>query len=297
VTQAVNTNLLFAFNPPPGMALVPGGWFTMGDTLDGETDAVPVNVTVSAFYMDTNLVSYGLWQSVYFYATNAGYSFDLPGSGKAANHPVQTVDWWDVVKWSNARSQQAGLAPVYYTDAALTQVYTNGQATPYVNWGANGYRLPTEAEWEKAARGGLTEMRFPFGDTISSSQANYYGYPLSANNPDGYAYDVSTAVGYNPAFDTGSKPYTSPVGYFAPNGYGLCNMAGNVWEWCWDWYGTPYGLPTTNNPTGPAFGTVRALRGGGWLGDTPNVRCADRDSGGGPGFADDSQGFRCVRGL
>ena len=80
---------------------------------------------VSAFYMDTNLVSYSQWQSVYSYATNHGYGFDYAGSGKAANHPVQTVDWYDVVKWSNARSQQAGLTPVYYTDAGLTQVYTN----------------------------------------------------------------------------------------------------------------------------------------------------------------------------
>ena len=79
------------------------------------------------------------------------------------------------VKWSNARSQQAGLTPVYYTDAGLTQVYTNGEmcTTVYVNWAANGYRLPTEAEWEKAARGGLSGQRFPWGNTISESQANY----------------------------------------------------------------------------------------------------------------------------
>ena len=127
VTNGVNTNQLIAFNPPAGMALIPAGAFTMGDTLDGESDAIPtISVTVSAFYMDVNLVSYSQWQSVYNWATNHGYGFDNAGSGKAANHPVQTVDWYDCVKWCNARSQQAGLTPVYYTDAELTQVYTNG---------------------------------------------------------------------------------------------------------------------------------------------------------------------------
>src|ERR1039457_4116900 len=121
---------------PPGMALIPAGSFTIGDTLDGESDAIPTNAYVSAFYMDTNLVSSNQWAGVYSYATNHGYGFDWPGSakGNAANQPVQTVDWYDVVKWSNARSQQAGLTPVYYTDPGMTQVYTNGEVTPYVNW-------------------------------------------------------------------------------------------------------------------------------------------------------------------
>ena len=194
VTQAVNTNLLFAFNPPSGMALIPAGAFTMGDTLDGDPfDAIPTNVTVSAFYMDTNLVSYSQWQSVYSYATSHGYGFHDAGAGKAPNHPVQAVDWYDCVKWSNARSQQAGLTPVYYKDAGLTQVYMSGEAAPYVNWAANGYRLPTEAEWEKAARGGLSGLRFPWGNTISWSQANYYGAPLSFNGP-GYGFAGSALI-------------------------------------------------------------------------------------------------------
>src|SRR5580658_2996313 len=110
---------------PAGMALIPAGWFTMGDTLDGEGDAIPiVNINVSAFYMDTNLVSYTQWQPVYNWAIANGYSFDDVGSSKATNQPEQTVNWYDVVKWCNARSQQAGLTPVYYTDTNLTLVYT-----------------------------------------------------------------------------------------------------------------------------------------------------------------------------
>lgn len=103
--NSVNTNLLVAFNPPAGMALIPAGVFTMGDALDGESDAIPtVSVAVSEFYMDVNSVTFGEWQTVYNSATSSGYGFDNAGSGKAANQPVQTVDWYDTVKWCNARS-------------------------------------------------------------------------------------------------------------------------------------------------------------------------------------------------
>ena len=274
---------------PPNMVLIPAGTFTMGDTLDGEGDAIPTNVTVSSFYMDTNLVSYSQWQSVYNWATNSGYGFDNAGAGKAANQPVHTVNWYDAVKWSNARSQQAGLTPVYYTDAGLTQVYTNGQTdSPYPNWAANGYRLPTEAEWEKASRGGLSGHRFPWGDTISESQANYTGLVGY------YSYDLGP-TGNNAVGVIGGSPYTSPVGSFAPNGYGLYDMAGNVLELVWDWYGTPYGQPTTTNPTGTATGSARVARGGDCDALANSETCAARD-GSVPHTAYDVVGFRCVRG-
>jgi formylglycine-generating enzyme required for sulfatase activity len=272
------------------MTLVPAGSFTMGDNLDGEGDASNVVIYVSAFYMDVALVTLSQWQSVFNWATNQGYSFDYDGSGKAGNHPVQTVNWYDCVKWCNALSQQAALTPVYYTDAALTQVYTNGDVditSANVNWSANGYRLPTEAEWEKAARGGLSGSRFPSGLTISESQANYTACTACAS------WDLGP-TGPNAAFVSGGVPYTSPVGYFAPNGYGLYDMAGNVYEWCWDWWGTPYGQPTTNNPTGQPSGTTRIVRGGDWNDSAGNAKCAERF------FEVPSRvsffvGFRCVR--
>ena len=293
VTNNVNTNLLVAFNPPAGMALVPAGVFLMGDSLDGASDSRPTNVYVSAFYMDVNLVNYDQWQPLYSYATNQGYSFTYSGRAKATNHPVIAMDWYDVVKWCNARSQQAGLSPVYFTDAGLTQIYTNGETTPYVNWTNNGYRLPTEAEWEKASRGGLSKQRFPWGSTISQSQANYFGKTTTF-------YDLGPN-GFNAAFASGASPLTSPVGYFSANGYGLYDMAGNVFEWCWDWYGAPpypAGSPYLGgaNPSGPASGIYRILRGGSWNGEAGNARCSGR-AGDRPIIANEFYGFRCVKGL
>jgi formylglycine-generating enzyme required for sulfatase activity len=281
-----------------GTALIPAGSFTIGDTLDGEGNAIPTNVTVSAFCMDTNLVSYSQWQTVYNWATSHGYGFVNAGSGKAANHPVQTVDWYDVVKWCNARSQLAGLTPVYYTDAGVTQVYTNLEVTVYVNWAAKGYRLPTEAEWEKAARGGLNGQRFPWGNIICETNANYYGCISGC----GWSYDLGPN-GYNSIGSVGgTSPATSPVGSFAANGYGLYDMAGNVFEWCWDWYaaptyppGSPYlGGTDPRGPVGPL--SFRVLRGGSWHFSALYARCANR-SGDDPSVAYDFIGFRCVRGL
>ena len=162
------------------------------------------------------------------------------------------------------------------------------------------YRLPTEAEWEKAARGGLSGQRFPWGDTISESQANYYAYPNPPNS-GGYAYDLGPYTGYNTNFDTGGNPYTSPVGYFAANGYGLYDMAGNEFEWCWDWYagptypaGSPYlGGTDPRGPVGPL--NDRGLRGGYWGSGAGSARCAVRGGGGEASYACLCGGFRCVR--
>ena len=284
--------------PSSGMALIPAGSFTMGNCMDpneGSSEELPLHsVYVSAFYMDKYDVTLALWQQVYNWAITHGYSFDYAGSGKAANHPVKTIDWYDSVKWCNARSEMEGRIPAYYTSAIQTTVYRTGQVdvdNSSVKWNA-GYRLPTEAEWEKAARGGASGQRFPWGNTISWSQANYYGYPGSLG---GYSYDLATAINFDPAFNDGVYyPYTSPVGYFAPNGYGLYDMAGNVWQWCWDLYGD-YSGGSQTDPRGPTtgqYGSYRVGRGGGWGNVAINCRTADRCVD--PAGLDYGVGFRSV---
>jgi len=289
-------------NSYPDMALIPAGAFAMGDCVDAGEDwsgELPVHtVMVSAFSMDKREVTSQQWHEVRTWALVNGYTIDA-GSGKAATHPVQTVSWYDCVKWCNARSEREGRTPCYYTSAVQTQIYRIGQislSNDCVNWSANGYRLPTEAEWEKAARGGAAGMRFPWSDvqTISRVQANYYGNTV-------YAYDLGPN-GFNPLFTPGGSPCTSPVGYFAPNGYGLYDMAGNVGEWCWDWYDHSWysnGSATQNDTSGPTSSPYpyRVVRGGGWGGSDGSpyscrVACRGGDT---PGTTSITRGFRAVR--
>lgn len=272
--------------PPPGMVWIDAGWFEQGQT-GIET---PVNTHYTGgFWMDEMEVTKAKWNQVHQWALTNGYAFTNPGAGKTNNHPAQTVDWHDCVKWCNARSQMEKLTPCYYTTPGLTTVYATGAlniSNPCVKWDANGYRLPTEAEWEKAARGGRYQRRFPWGDTIQHARANYHA--------DSSAYDTSPTKGYHPDYDDSPEPYTSPAGSFPATGAGLHDLAGNVAEWCWDWWAA-YSAGSQSDPRGPATGTWRIVRGGSCYNGGGGVGCAYREYYP-PTTEDTTIGFRCVRG-
>lgn len=280
---------------PTGFSLIPAGNFTMGDSIEADTvfstDAPPHEVMVSAFYMAQNPVTKAEWDTVRSRGLSNGYTDLAIRRGKDSNHPIASVTWFDCIKYCNARSEMEGLTPVYTVGGVVMKT---GTAVPAVNWGANGYRLPTEAEWEKAARGGLRGKRFPLGDTISHSLANYYGSTT-------LSYDLSGVDDYHPNSSGDEWPATLPVGSFAPNGYGLKDMAGNIRQWCWDWYGDYITLPSTD-PRGAASGFTRVLRGGSYYDTADLCRAAFRSSES-PSYSADNEsgsppsyGFRIARG-
>ncbi len=304
---------------PSAMAFIPAGWFQMGDTFNdfpvqwnwGVNPEVPAhNVYVSPFYLEQYEVTKALWDEVHDWATNHGYSFEYEDdtnsivAARAPNHPITGVSWLGAVKWCNARSEMAGQTPAYYTNEEHTVVYRSGDVElqkAFVDWYA-GYRLPTEAEWEKAARGGVNGRRFAWSDTdtIDHTRANY----VSATNS--WNYDASQTPGYHPEGwngETNTWPGTTPTGHFAPNGYGLYDMTGNVREWCWNWspfgFGEaiPYGNSRETDPRGPdsGFGLpyARAVRGGSWIYEALYARCAYRD-GSDQRYGGYDIGFRCL---
>ncbi len=227
------------------MVMIPEGEFEMGSN-DGDDDEKPIHmVYVNAFYMDKYEVTNALYKK-FIDATGHSEPYYWDDSKyNAPNQPVVGVNWYD--------------------------------AKAYAEWA--GKRLPTEAQWEKAARGGLAGKRYPWGDEAPDSggvyRANYYTGNDANDGADGYVY-------------------TAPVGSFPPNGYGLYDMAGNVWEWCADWYdGSYYANSPENNPTGPDSGADLVLRGGSWKAISYYLRAADRLIDG-PSDKNCLIGFRCV---
>lgn len=284
--------------PGTNWVLVPGGRFLMGDNFtNGPASERPVHeVRLGGFYLERCEVTFAEWTRVREWALTNGYTFDNPGAGKGVNHPAQTVSWHDAVKWCNARAEMEGRVPAYYTSASQTIVYRTGRlnlANDCVNWAVNGHRLPTEAEWEFAARGGINGQRFPRGNTLSHADANYFAATY-------LNYDTTGVNEFHPLYAVGDLPFTSPVGAFAANAYGLHDLTGNVWEWCWDSYATNwYAQPAASgpNPRGPeTFAGGRVLRGGSWLHDASFARNASRvfNNYADPVTAVDTLGFRCA---
>lgn len=288
--------VVMATNPPPaGMELIEAGAYQMGYP-DTNPSGDAKRITISAFYMDRHLVTKTMWDQVRDWGLTNGYS-DIAigqagssGSSTSSNHPVTMITWYDCVKWCNARSEKEGLAPAYYIDPFFFNVYRTGTsdvANSWVNWNSNGYRLPTESEWEKAARGGLVNKMFPWGDMIDGSMANF------ANSGDSFD-NGTTPVGYY----NGSQ---MPTGKDMANGYGLYDMAGNVWQRCWDWRITDVApVDGSVDPKGPDYqpGVSRGARGGPWLNGSESQFARTGFRGGFvTGQPANAVGFRCARGL
>jgi formylglycine-generating enzyme required for sulfatase activity len=240
-----------------------GGTFTMGSPAsepERGTDETQHRVTVGDLYIAKSPVTQREWTA--FMGNN-------PSEFKGDNLPVENVTWFDTVRFCNARSTREGLTPAY----------TISGETVAWNRSANGYRLPTEAEWEYACRAGTTTP-FNIGNNITDKEANCY-------NNYGYNNNSSGRV------TGGYIGRTTLVNGYQANGWGLFDMHGNVADWCWDWYGE-YSTVAQTNPTGPATGTLRVNRGGGWNDFPKHIRSAYRAATP-PGNGSFNLGFRLAR--
>ncbi len=286
------------------MARIPAGSFTMGDALnEGDPAERPTHaVSNDTFLIDLREVDLASMREVLQWAYDRGYVsvtggvvsntagarralMDLTADGLAFSggtftaaagreaFPATSVSWYGALAYCTWRSQMEGLEPCI------------DLADWSCDWAKPGYRLPTEAEWERAARGGLAGQRYPWGALLLESDANYDG----SGDPWESFPEKTTPTGY---YDD----LQSPSGADRANGYGLYDVSGNAWEWCWDWYNaTYYSTSPAANPRGPASGTYRVLRGGSWFNTTFYLRCATRLSDFVPDFRGSAVGFRAAR--
>ncbi|UCD76054.1 MAG: formylglycine-generating enzyme family protein [Phycisphaerales bacterium] len=273
-----------------GMELVPipAGEFTMGSPADEERrddDETQRRVSLtSAFHMSATEVTQGEWFSV-MGEVPSEFPEEFTGEFTGGLLPVENVSWEEAIAFCNGLSTAEGL-PVAYEVKEVDDVITvsfldaQGQTTTDITQ-VRGYRLPTEAEWEYACRAGTTTV-FNTGDTISTDQANYDGEETYGGGPRGL-----------------KLKQTVPVGCYQPNGWGLYDMHGNVWELCFDLYGD-YSAEAVTDPTGATPGasriprSARVLRGGGWSGGPEFCRSAYR-AWISPTSGDRYLGFRVVR--
>jgi formylglycine-generating enzyme required for sulfatase activity len=234
------------------MVLIPAGTFTMGDSA-GRPDETPHAVSIHALYVDKFPVTQEVYEKV------MGVN---PSKRKDSKNPVERTQWTDAVRFCNRCSEMEGLTPCYDLDSWQC------------NFDADGYRLPTEAEWEYACRAGASR-KYCFGDAEAELPQYAWFKPHSQGKP-------------------------RPVGQKLPNRWGLFDVHGNVWQWCNDWYGEAYyAASPADDPRGPATGTMRVLRGGAWDCTAEKCRSAYRHKEF-PVYSDacfgaDSYGFRRAR--
>lgn len=259
-------------NLPENFVLISGETFQMGSPADEAwrlEDETQHTVTVSDFYMSIYELTQAEYQEI---------MGENPSNFSGDNLPVENVSWMDAIRYCNARSEKEGLVPAYEIDGRM------------ITWNrsADGYRLPTEAEWEYACRAG-TVTPFNTENSISAEEANYYGH---------YPYEIEDNYFSQGNLTTKPGEYrqtTVAVDSFSPNAWGLYNMHGNVSEWVWDYYGG-YDADAVVNPSGAETGTLRVYRGGGWNDFAKNMRSAYRAT-----LAEDKGSFnigiRLVRGI
>jgi|ERR1035437_7048596 formylglycine-generating enzyme required for sulfatase activity len=255
---------------------VPGGTFYQ----------YPFNHTISQFKICKYELTYNLWFIVYKWAITHGYAFSSAGAegkdGIAGNNPtdaarfnpVTAVNWRDAIVWCNAYSEKSGYIPVYYADAGFISALKDSTSgayagsvntapgsfdSPYVNWSANGYRLPTEGEWQYAAS--YIDGTSWLPDNYASGAPNIY-YDIASDRTVCWFYDNSD----NTSHIEGLK---------APNALGIYDMSGNVWEWCWDWMDV-YPFTAQTDYRGPLSGTERVIRGGYYFSTTEYIQVGVR---------------------
>jgi formylglycine-generating enzyme required for sulfatase activity len=221
-------------NPPAGMVFVEGGAFNMGNNKGSSGEKLVHDVTVSSFYMGKFEVTQEEWKPVM--GNNPSYRKGNPC-------PVNLINWYDAVEYCNKRSRKEGFKPCY--SGSGDQIACN--------FDADGYRLPTEAEWEYAARGGIQSRHFKFSGSNDAGEVAWYLKNLIV--------------------------YFQPVGEKKPNELGIYDMSGNMWEMCWDWYDIDYYKNSpAKNPKGPLSGIRRIIRGGSWLDPEDKLGCTLRSA-------------------
>ncbi|HEX8423866.1 MAG TPA: formylglycine-generating enzyme family protein [Pyrinomonadaceae bacterium] len=265
---------------PAGMVLIEGGTFRMGSDAEMPDESPAHQVSVNSFWMDRDEVTVGEFAR---FVEATGYTTEAEQFGWSGVFDIESGEWRrsDGANWRRPEGPEAAAAA---TDEPVTQV-SYADASAYALWA--GKRLPTEAEWEYAARGGLQGKRYAWGDELrpqGGPAANWWQgkFPERNTGEDGFAA-------------------RAPVGSFAPNNYGLRDVGGNVWEWCADWYAAGYyaAHAPKENPRGPDAGTERVIRGGSWMCSEnycTNYRVAARGHTA-PDSGLNNLGFRCARDL